>query len=487
MPAKQVFFLGIGGIGMSALARWYNAHGAHVAGYDKTASSLTQELQKEGIQVDTTGEVKALPNGLAQDLNSANTENWLIVATPAVPLDFPLLLALQTAGFHIWKRAEILGHLTANRPLMAIAGTHGKTTTSTLLSHFLDKANIPVEAFLGGIAKGTGSNLLLAGQGSDTPWIVAEADEFDRSFLTLHPKHAVITSTDADHLDIYGSSDALRSAFGTFAEQVAPGGLLIHHDALESWVKESPSIPIPPHAQYGELEPGQSLEKLGWEAGYSEVAGESGRSKFTLHLQGKPAFDILWSLPGKHNAANATAAAAMAIRAGLDAEQLPRLLDQFPGISRRFEIRHNSIAFTVIDDYAHHPSEISGTIEATRLLYPNRKILGVFQPHLYSRTQDFLTDFANALSSLDECILLPIYAAREKPLPGIDAQAIGEKITGCPVKCPEESRFLDVLETCDPDVLLFMGAGDLHRWIPAAVARFSTSDSDNQNNSNSQP
>ena len=486
MVAKQVFFLGIGGIGMSALARWYNAHGAHVAGYDRTASPLTEQLQREGIQVDISGEIHALPHSLASDLTSGQTQNWLIVATPAVPSEFPLLVALQAAGFRIWKRSEILGQLTANRPLIAIAGTHGKTTTSTLLSHILHKGGLPVEAFLGGISKETGSNLLLAGQGTESPWIVAEADEFDRSFLTLHPVHAVITSTDADHLDIYGSAAALLQAFGAFATQVAPGGLLVHVDAIPAGSTEFQTT-MPSHQCYGELPSHQSLEAMGWAAAYSDVKGEAGRSKFKLHLLGHAPMDIVWTLPGKHNAANATAAAVMGLKAGISANALPQLLGGFPGVSRRFEVRHNSPRFTVIDDYAHHPSEIEGTIAAARLLYPNRKLVGVFQPHLFSRTKDFLEGFAKSLCALDECLLLPIYAAREKPIPGVDAQAIGEKMVGCPVNCPEESRFLDVLETCDPDVLLFMGAGDLHRWIPAAIARFSPSTSQTQNNTPPSP
>ena len=484
MDQKQVFFLGIGGIGMSALARWYHAHGALVAGYDRTASALTQQLEEEGIQVDTSGLKEALPASLTSDLAKGQTEHWTVVSTPAVPSDFPLLTLLQKAGFKIWKRAEILGQLTANQPLMAIAGTHGKTTTSSLLSHLLHAGGLPVEAFLGGISKSSGSNLLLAGQNHDSPWMVAEADEFDRSFLTLHPTHAVITSTEPDHLDIYGHAEALNQTFGEFGRQVQTGGLLIHRDAAQSWSASAGENQWPTYRIYGEVQEGKSLDQLGWEAGYSGVSGVHGHSQFKLHLEGFEPLNIVWPLPGKHNAANATAAAAMALRAGLSIEKIPALLASFQGVSRRFEVRLDTDELTVIDDYAHHPSEVAGTIDAARLVYPNRKVTGVFQPHLYSRTQDFLADFAAALSKLDQCILLPIYAAREKPIPGVDAQAIGEKMTACPVKCPEEIRFLDVLEECDPDVLLFMGAGDLHHWMSPSIERLNGSHQSTQNKSN---
>ena len=224
----QLYFLGIGGIGMSALARWHRHHGATVAGHDRTATALTAALEAEGIAVDTTGREDALPPDLLDDLHAGRTDRWTIVRTPAVPEDFPLLVRLREAGFPILKRSELLGRITADRPLLAVAGTHGKTTTSTLLAHLLQQDGMPIEAFLGGIARSTGTNLLVADPGEPHPWTVAEADEFDRSFLTLHPRHAVITSADADHLDIYGTPDALLQAMVDFAAQVEPGGVILH-------------------------------------------------------------------------------------------------------------------------------------------------------------------------------------------------------------------------------------------------------------------
>ena len=478
MMEERLFFLGIGGIGMSALARWYRHHGATVAGHDRTETALTRALVEEGIPVDTTGDRSALPASLIADLDAGRTDRWTIIRTPAVPDDFPLLALLRNAGFPVLKRAELLGKLTQDRPLLAVAGTHGKTTTSTLLAHLLHQDGTAVEAFLGGIARSTGSNLLLteaAGKDGPTPWTVVEADEFDRSFLTLHPTHAVVTSADADHLDIYRTERALHAAMVEFGSQVDPGGLILH-ETVEAALTATGQMP-PDHVCYGSLGAKTTLPD-GWDGGHSSPSsGSSGHSAFQLHLAGHDPVEIRWSMPGDHNAANATAAAILAARAGLTPASIARGLASFPGIARRFEVRYDRPSLTVIDDYAHHPSEIASTIAAARSTYAGRRLIGVFQPHLFSRTRDFLDEFASALSELDLCILLPIYPAREEPIPGVDAQAIGEKMVGCPVKTPEESRFLDVLETCDPDVLLFMGAGDLDQWIPRAIDRLSASTS----------
>lgn len=468
-----VFFFGIGGIGMSALARWYRAHGHEVAGYDRTATPLTEALQREGIPVDTTGQREALPDGLLRAMEDGVPDRWKVVRTPAVPDEFPLLKEVKTAGFRLWKRAEILGQIAAGRRLFAVAGTHGKTTTSTILAHLLHHAGLPTEAFLGGIAKSTGSNLLLAPQGSTDPWMVAEADEFDRSFLTLHPQHAVITSADADHLDVYGDHASLVSTFLDFAEQVDTGRLLIHQDAWRA-LSEHPERTLPPHTRYGHFGPADATQGAlphAWEGGYGDVSHQEKCTEFVLCLQGQAPQRIRWCMPGEHNAANATAAAILASRAGLAPSDIASGLASFPGIARRFDIRHSSPQLTVIDDYAHHPTEIAGTIAAARLAHPNKRLVGVFQPHLYSRTKDFLDGFAKALSLLDHALILPIYAARETPVPGVDAQAIGDKVNGCPADCPDEKRFLEVLERSAPEVLLFMGAGDLHQWIPAAIDR----------------
>ena len=259
-----------------------------------------------------------------------------------------------------------------------------------------------------------------------------------------------------------------------FGRQVHPGGLILH-EAVAAAFTATGHTP-PDHTCYGALGAKTDLPE-GWEGGHSALSGTAGDCTFQLHLAGHDPVAIQWSMPGAHNAANATAAAILAARAGLTPASIARGLASFPGIARRFEVRHDSPSLTVIDDYAHHPSEIASTIAAARSAYAGRRLVGVFQPHLFSRTRDFLDEFASALSELDLCILLPIYPAREEPLPGVDAQAVGEKMVGCPVKCPEESRFLDVLETCDPDVLLFMGAGDLDQWIPRAIDRLSASTS----------
>jgi len=475
---QHVFFLGIGGIGMSALARWFHAKGAEVAGYDRTTTALTQALQEEGISVDHSGENTALPESLQQDISQGNPDRWTIIWTPAIPAEFPLLKLLQQAGFTLQKRAQVLGKISQNRPVLAVAGTHGKTTTSTLLAHLLHHGGVPVEAFLGGIALGQASNLLLAGKDEKSPWMVAEADEFDRSFLTLYPTFAAITSVDADHLDIYGTHQEVLQAFGQFAEQIKEGGLLWHEDVVEPLQQAVPATAHLNADVYGELAPQESLEGRGWAAGYAQVghaaSGPHGEARFELHLRGQAPMEVCWRLPGQHNAANATAAAYLACRAGVDPAAIPPALAAFPGVARRFEVKYRTEEKAVIDDYAHHPTEVQGAIAAARQFFPGKRLTGVFQPHLYSRTQDFMNAFAEALSALDNCILLPIYAAREKPIPGVDTQGIGEKMVGCPVECPEESRFLDALEQMDPEVLLFMGAGDLDRWIDPAWDRMNT-------------
>ena len=462
-----VYFMGIGGIGMSALARWFQAEGTTVAGYDRTKSPLTSALEGEGMTIDYTGDPEALPPTLKEDLAHRRTDRWTVVWTPAIPADFPLLVALQEAGFTLHKRAAILGKISKGRPLLAVAGTHGKTTTSTLLAHLLTHAGCEVDAFLGGIALGTSSNLIATPVKGGKRWMVAEADEFDRSFLHLHPHHAVITSVDPDHLDIYGSHDRMLDAFLAFASQVSTDGLLVHANILSAWQTGSPLSDIG-HSVYGALQPGETPDQRGWDAGYSEVSDQEGSAGFTLHLPGCTPMRIHWNMPGENNAANATAAAFLAGRAGVSTDHIVTGLASFSGIARRFEIKHRTEHRVLVDDYAHHPTEIAGTIAAARLAFPGKKITGVFQPHLFSRTRDFLVEFAHALDALDECILLPIYPAREKPIPGVDAQRIGEKITGCEVKCPAENRFLDVLKELDPEILLFMGAGDLDRWIGPA-------------------
>lgn len=473
----HIYLIGIGGIGMSALARWYNAHGFEVAGYDRQSTALTQALEREGIAVDHTGDPDGLPGGLQEDMAQGDTSRWTVVWTPAIPRDFPLIRAFEDAGFPLIKRAEALGTLTRKRPLIAIAGTHGKTTTSTLLTHLLHATGMPVEAFLGGIALGRESNLILEAGDSKAPWIVAEADEYDRSFLQLTPEKAAITSIEPDHLDIYGSHDKMVEAFIAFADQVNPGGLLLHAD-VEAHLRTRNGAPSAWQgaAVYGPLDGQDTLSAKGWQAGYSNVHGADGRARFTLHIAGLDDMDIHWHLPGAHNAANATAAAYLAVQAGTDPTKLSGALSSFPGVARRFQVHHSDDRLTIIDDYAHHPSEIAGTIAAARMAYPGQHLTGIFQPHLFSRTRDFMEEFAQALSALDQCVLLPIYAARENPMPGVDAQGIGDKMTGCPVECPPENRFLDVLEKLDPEVLLFMGAGDLDRWIGPAVDRLTTGD-----------
>lgn len=441
---KNIYFLGIGGIGMSALARYFHTQGYQIAGYDKTPSPLTDQLLAEGIPVHFEDWGPSIPKPFS------DVAETLVIYTPAIPKNLGEFLHVQHKNYTLLKRAQVLGIITKNSRGIGVAGTHGKTTTSTLLAHILNESELKCSAFLGGISNNFGSNYV----GSNTSDLtVIEADEFDRSFLNLHPFSAIITSTDADHLDIYGDAAHVLEGFQLFAQQIDSKGILL--------LKKGLDIPF------------QGLTK---EYAIDEVADYSGSA--LRMTAGKFFMDVLingnetWSdvelgLPGIHNAENALACIGIAQFLGLQEAEIRKGLKTFTGIKRRFEYQLRTEELIYIDDYAHHPTEIAALIRSIRLLYPKLPITGIFQPHLFSRTRDFMADFAKELSQLDHLLLFHIYPAREEPISGVNSEAL-LKLCQNETKalCTKES-LLNQLQNVQTGVILTIGAGDIDRLVPS--------------------
>ncbi len=430
---RTVYFVGIGGIGMSALARYFRYRGADVHGYDRTETTLTKKLAGEGIKIHYEEDVSQIPSGVD-----------LVVYTPAVPSTHRELQYFREHGFPVRKRSEVLGIISRGMKTAAVAGTHGKTTTSSMLTHLLRTGGIDCTAFLGGIALNYGSNFVAG----TSDWVVVEADEYDRSFLQLSPDMAVILSMDADHLDIYGdAAQVLESGFMAFAAKLKSGGQL--------WVNH-PLVP----AFRGRFE----VHDFGLEKGAchaENIRVEDGCFVFDL-ASGKHRYEGLrLSMPGRHNVENATAAAAIALQLGVSGEALREALATFKGIRRRFEFIYRDAGRVYIDDYAHHPTELRAAIAAARELFPGRRLTGVFQPHLYSRTRDFAEEFAAALEGLDELILLDIYPAREEPIPGVSSAIIFDRMELPRRVLIPKGQLMEELKKRDIDVLLTLGAGDI--------------------------
>ena len=386
-PITNVYFIGIGGIGMSALARYFNANGKVVAGYDRTSTDITEMLEKEGIKVHFTDEVEVIPASFK------NTTTTLVVYTPAIPKDHKELTFFQENGYQVVKRSEVLGFITKNSFCLAVAGTHGKTTTSSILAHIMVESGASVSAFLGGIAENFNSNLVLKG----SEYTVVEADEFDRSFLRLSPNIACITSMDADHLDIYGDEQHLIEGFHEFAGKIKPGGSLIVRNGLNI---AGETYGLEDNSDYS----------------FQNIHIVDGIYHFDFKYTGGIYKDITFMKPGRHNLLNALAAVTMAVKAGIAPEKLLPHLATFKGVKRRFSYIIKEKDFVFIDDYAHHPSEINALYQAVTEMYPNTPKTIVFQPHLFTRTRDFMNDFAKSLSQFNEVILLDIYPARELPI-----------------------------------------------------------------------
>ena len=448
---KHIYLIGVGGIGMSALARYFNSKGKVVCGYDKVKSELCIELETEGINIHYSDDVHEIP----EPIKNAGFNDILVIYTPAISSENKVLSFFTNKGFKVYKRAEVLGMISKQSFTIAVAGTHGKTTTSTILAHILKQAGKESTAFLGGISRNYNTNLLLADKGNI---LIVEADEYDRSFLQLHADIAIITSVDADHLDVYENKEDLEKAFVQFATQIKQKGLLL--------VEESVSIDFPVPEDGAKLT--YSATK---NADYyaENIKVKDGKMNFDLK-----ALDIMpgmsyeqkqegleFILPGIHNVSNSIAASAVSCYLGLGCKDIARGLATFKGINRRFDVHLRTSKIAYVDDYAHHPEEVSATIGAAKQLFPQRDLTVVFQPHLFSRTQDFANEFASSLVGANDLILLDIYPAREKPITGVDSQMLLDLCTN-PIKevCSKE-ELLAVLKNKELDVLLTLGAGDI--------------------------
>ena len=438
------YFLGIGGIGMSAIARYLNQAGNRVLGYDRVRTPLCSELEREGMPIHYEDCIENIPSELTP-------ENTLVIYTPAIPKDSAQLNYFKTKEYTLNKRSEILGLITSDSYNISVAGTHGKTTTSALISHLLHHSGVHFGAFLGGLSTNLGSNYFNSCRPNEKAVTVTEADEFDRSFLTLSPNLAVITSMDADHLDIYGTGDELKKSFFDFINKIEPQGKLFLKYGLSH-----PNIDEISVFTYG-------INQGDYKA--VNVRVENGWFLFDFETTEISWPNLKLGIPGNHNIENALAAIAVALEMNLNREQITNGLKTFKGVKRRFEFICREPDFVYIDDYAHHPTELEAFIKSVRMLYPDKKITGVFQPHLYSRTKDFADGFAKSLSLLDEAILLDIYPARELPMEGVTSDIIFDKITGNRKHKATKENVLELLKTLDPEVLVTMGAGDIDTLV----------------------
>ena len=454
---QNIFFLGVGGIGMSALARYFHHLGYAVAGYDRTQSPLTLELEKEGIAITYNDD----PSIFNSQFSLYNAKHTLVVRTPAVPEDSAVYTYLRDMNYDIRKRAEVLGMVTHSKKALCVAGTHGKTTTSTMLAHLLYQSEIGTSAFLGGISMNYDTNILLQ---KDSSYVVVEADEYDRSFHQLTPYMSVVTAVDADHLDIYGTEEAYREAFAHYTSLITGALVMKHGIALQPNLKKGVKC-----YTYGVIENekpnGERLPDF-----YADnIRVKKGQIYFDFHIDIPSTTttvipDLKLGVPVWVNIENAVAAMAVAWLNGVSVEELRNGIASFRGVWRRFNIHINTPQLVYIDDYAHHPEEIATAIDSVRKLYPERKLIGVFQPHLYTRTRDFAADFARVLGTLDECVLLPIYPAREEPIPGVTSEMLGGRVVEKKDLIPTLKEL--IAGSQQPVALLTVGAGDIDRLVP---------------------
>jgi UDP-N-acetylmuramate--alanine ligase len=444
---KKVYFLGIGGIGMSAIARYFNHAGIPVYGYDKTSTVLTKQLEAEGVQIHYSDDVNYV-----QSLNLSPNDT-LVVLTPAIPKDHGEWAWLKENGYTILKRSQVLGVLSSSFKTAGVAGTHGKTTTSTMLAHLLKQSKVDCSAFLGGISSNYQSNLLLPSiDVSQNSWLVVEADEFDRSFLTLHPSVSIITSTDADHLDIYGEHSALKDSFLAYANRLVEGGSI--------------------YVKYG-LDLVQELKGNVFTYGLNENADvfafniriNGDEHIFDLNYKGQVIININLGIPGLHNIENSVAASAVALELGVSEDELKSALSSFKGVKRRFEyiIKQKNQVF--IDDYAHHPEELRAILGSVKRMYPDKKLVAAFQPHLFTRTRDFADGFAETLSMADELYLLDIYPARELPIEGVNSQMIIDKMSSTNKHLISKQDLVKTIVEQKPELFLILGAGDIDTLV----------------------
>ncbi|UFH54957.1 UDP-N-acetylmuramate--L-alanine ligase [Spirosoma sp. KNUC1025] len=446
---KYIYFLGIGGIGMSALARWFQVNGYPIAGYDKTSTALTDALQTEGMTIHFTEDVEQIPASFRE--NPAET---LVIYTPAVPKTHPEYIYFTEHGFTLQKRSQVLGLLAGQMTTIAVAGTHGKTTTSSMVAHILRDADVNCAAFLGGITNNYGTNFLLNQPADDLRSVVCvvEADEFDRSFLTLFPKYAIVTSTDADHLDIYGAHDAVLESFGTFVSQIEPDGVLFMKKGLTLADKTKAAV-----RQYS-LQSGDYFSQ--------NLRIEQASFVFDLVYPQGVISNIQLMVPGFHNVENAVAAGAVALETGVSPDAIRSALNTYRGVRRRFEYVLKTDAAVLIDDYAHHPAEVRAFLSSVKALYPDRELTAVFQPHLFSRTRDFAEGFAESLSLADNVILLDIYPARELPMEGVTSDLIFRDVQSKTKQLCTKAELPGVVQQMKPSLLVTIGAGDIDQLLP---------------------
>ncbi len=442
---KNIYFLGIGGIGMSALARYFNAKGYSVAGYDRTESALTMSLQSEGIDIHYVDSVGLIPS------KYKDKENALVVITPAIPASLGELEFFRQNGFSIMKRSQVLGEITKSQRGICVAGTHGKTTTTTMTAHLLHNSHVDCNAFIGGISKNFKQNLHLS---DNSDLVVIEADEYDRSFLTLSPYMAAITAVDADHLDIYGTEAQYRAGFEDFTSLIRPDGVLLMKLGL----------PITPRVKEGVRVLTYSIEAGNYHA--DNIRTGNGEIVFDFVTPQGLIKNIKLGVPVRINIENGIAAMTLALLNGATPDEVRTAMATFMGVKRRFDFHIKRDDLVFMDDYAHHPQELKSCIESVRALYKDKHICGIFQPHLYTRTRDFADDFARSLSLLDEVVLLDIYPAREKPIPGVTSQMLLDKITISNKRICSKGELKEFVRTHRFEVLLTVGAGDIDLMIP---------------------
>ncbi|PKP44600.1 MAG: UDP-N-acetylmuramate--L-alanine ligase [Bacteroidetes bacterium HGW-Bacteroidetes-12] len=441
-----VYFLGVGGIGMSALARYFLASGCNVLGYDKTKTVLTSQLEKEGVKIHYQEDVAFIPNEI-----KSKQENTLVIYTPAIPKDNNEFLFFQQQQIRIYKRSEVLGLISQNYFTIAVAGTHGKTTTSSIIAHLLQSCGVPCNAFLGGISLNFNSNLVL---NSEAKIMVVEADEFDRSFLTLSPDIAIITSLDADHLDIYEDKATMHQAYQDFTHKIKVGGTLLTKKTYLTML----NLPSTIHTK---------TYSISENADYEGKNRTINNGNFVIDVKTPSNFiaNVEIGLPGIHNTENSLAAFAVADLLQIDNQKIKAALASYKGVQRRFQFHIKTPNLVYLDDYAHHPTELSACILSIKELFPNKKITGIFQPHLFTRTRDFADEFAQSLSLLDTLILLDIYPARELPIEGVTSQMLLDKVTINNKKIIKKEDVIYELKQTKLEILVTLGAGNIDELV----------------------
>lgn len=438
---NHIYFIGIGGIGMSALARYFNHHGFKVTGYDRTETVLTKTLVSEGIDIHYNDDPSQIPN---------DKEKTLVVFTPAIPSDMKELICVKEKGYRVLKRAQVLGLISQSKNCIGIAGTHGKTSITTLTAYIMHKSKVGCSAFLGGISKNYGTNYLLPNEDSDV--MVVEADEFDRSFLQLSPDTALLTSMDADHLDIYGTDATIKETFETYLEMVPEEGTVVYKKGLNIKEKRCKTYTY-------------ALEDSSADFHAQNITIDQGAYIFDIHTPMGTIEGCKFTYPGKVNLENCIGATAVSLLNGVTPEEIKDIIPSYQGVKRRFDVQYEDSKVKYIDDYAHHPTEINATLDSIKALFPEKKITGIFQPHLFSRTQDFYKGFGQSLSKLDSLILLDIYPAREKPIDGVTSNLILTHCNAIKKRIVAKNEVLKALDSEQFDILVTLGAGDIDTLV----------------------